>query len=186
MEIFLLGLDWPRPLRWPKEVWNPPLLQCSQLRSFVKVFIANSMLVNAPEGLWMANCRVPVSIAATSSQVSPESISSSRVGWVTATAYQSRPDLDRLVYIANRLGVASVVVDRRSYRRVFECCSGDLWCTFIKEIHAFVKYIGSIDAIPFSSLLYIQGFFPPYIITNKSLVFCYCSVFQTLTYIGIT
>lgn len=166
MEIFLLGLDWPRPLRWPKEVWNPPLLQepswnCSQLRSFVKVFIANSMLVNSLEGLWMANCRVPVSIAATSSQVSPESISSSRVGWVTATAYQSRPDLDRLVYIANRLGVASVVVDRRSYRRVFECCSGDLWCAFIKEIHAFVKCIGSIDVIPFSSLLYIRGFFSP-------------------------
>ena len=47
----------------------------------------------------MANCRVPVSIAATSSQVSPDSISS-RVDCVTATAYQSRPDLDRLVYIA--------------------------------------------------------------------------------------
>ncbi|ELK04990.1 Up-regulated during skeletal muscle growth protein 5 [Pteropus alecto] len=45
-----------------------------------------------------------------SSQISPSSISS-RTSCITVTAYQSRPDLDRLVCVANRLGVASVVIE---------------------------------------------------------------------------
>lgn len=98
----------------------------------------------------MVNRGVPVSIAMTSSQISPSSISS-RASCVTATAYQSRPDLDRLVYVANRLGVASVVVDRWSYIRICKRCFGDLWCLryfLLQEIRVFVKYIDTIDRTP--------------------------------------
>lgn len=111
----------------------------------------------------MVNRSMPVSIAMTSSQMSPSSISS-RASCITATAYQSRPDLDRLVYVANRLGVASVVVDRWSYIRIFKYCSGDFWmclCYFyykrnrcICKIHGCHRYNSS------KSLLYIFLLFP--------------------------